>query len=260
MLKAILPDVLPCPNHIRHEWARWDAYIYTLDPDALFDEFKRRGASFVKELSFIDDGLWGFEVTDADGYVLAFFRPAMSESCRGVAGGPLDPVLSTLAFTVARLQADQRFVSIEHRVAATLERNSRAPQAWEPLPAELFESGLPDGIRSCWIFRLRAGGTFGAERHPNSHQRSVALGGVATFELFDGNAWVAKQLCADTLEPLRDSWISIPAGQWHRIRIGPGDFTSCSFHTATAEELVEETPVGDDLAVTHKRLYDTSHP
>ena len=74
MLKAILPDVLPCPNHTRHAWARWDAYIYTLDPDALFEEFKQRGASFVKELSFIDDGLWGFEVTDADGYVLAFFR------------------------------------------------------------------------------------------------------------------------------------------------------------------------------------------
>ncbi len=73
MLKAILPDVLPHPNHTRHEWARWDAYIYTLDPDTLFAEFKQRGASFVKELSFIDDGLWGFEVTDADGYVLAFF-------------------------------------------------------------------------------------------------------------------------------------------------------------------------------------------
>jgi catechol 2,3-dioxygenase-like lactoylglutathione lyase family enzyme len=74
MLKAILPEVLPQPNHTRHEWARWDAYVYTLDPDALFDEFSRRGASFVKELSFIDEGLWGFEVTDADGYVLAFFR------------------------------------------------------------------------------------------------------------------------------------------------------------------------------------------
>src|SRR6478672_2890495 len=35
MLKAILPDVLPCPNRTRHEWARWDAYIYTLDPDSL---------------------------------------------------------------------------------------------------------------------------------------------------------------------------------------------------------------------------------
>jgi predicted lactoylglutathione lyase len=74
MLKAILPDVLPCPNHTRHGWARWDAYISTMDADTLFDEFKQRGVSFVKELSFIDDGLWGFEVTDADGYVLAFFQ------------------------------------------------------------------------------------------------------------------------------------------------------------------------------------------
>jgi catechol 2,3-dioxygenase-like lactoylglutathione lyase family enzyme len=74
MLKEVLPDVLPQPNHTRHEWARWDAYIYTLDPGTLFDEFSQRGASFVKKLSFIDDGLWGFEVTDADGYVLAFFH------------------------------------------------------------------------------------------------------------------------------------------------------------------------------------------
>ena len=74
MLKAIVPDVLPQPNHTRHKWARWDAYIYTLDPDTLFDEFSQRGASFVKQLSFIDEGLWGFEVTDADGYVLAFFH------------------------------------------------------------------------------------------------------------------------------------------------------------------------------------------
>ena len=74
MLKAIAPDVLPCPNHTRHGWARWDAYIYAMDPDPLFEEFSRRGATFVKPLSYIDDGLWGFEVSDADGYVLAFFR------------------------------------------------------------------------------------------------------------------------------------------------------------------------------------------
>ena len=74
MLKTILPDVLPQPNHTRHEWARWDAYVYALDPDALFDEFSQRGASFVKTLSFIDEGLWGFEVADADGYVVAFFQ------------------------------------------------------------------------------------------------------------------------------------------------------------------------------------------
>jgi hypothetical protein len=67
-------DVLPCPNHTRHEWARWDAYIYTTDPDTLFAEFSQRGVSFVKTLSFIDEGLWGFEIADADGCVLAFFR------------------------------------------------------------------------------------------------------------------------------------------------------------------------------------------
>ena len=87
MLKAILPDVLPQPNHTRHEWARWDAYIYTRDPDALFDEFSQRGASFVKKLSFIDEGLWGFEVTDADGYVLAFFHlRGKEEAPQSVAG------------------------------------------------------------------------------------------------------------------------------------------------------------------------------
>ena len=72
--KEIGHGVLPSPNRTRHPWAPWDAYIYTLDPDTLFDEFRQRGVSFVKELSFIDDGLWGFEITDADGYVLAVFR------------------------------------------------------------------------------------------------------------------------------------------------------------------------------------------
>jgi hypothetical protein len=74
MLKTISPGVLPRPNHTRHAWARWDAYIYTLDPDVLFDEFRQRDVRFVKDLSFIDAGLWGFEIADADGYVLAFFH------------------------------------------------------------------------------------------------------------------------------------------------------------------------------------------
>ena len=74
MLKAVAPDVPPCPNHTRHEWAPADAHIYSTDPDALFDELSRRGASFAKKLSFIEAGLWGFTVTDADGYLLVFFQ------------------------------------------------------------------------------------------------------------------------------------------------------------------------------------------
>ncbi len=53
MLKAVAPDVLPCPNHTRHEWAPADAHIYSTEPDAHFNEFSRRGASFVKSMSFI---------------------------------------------------------------------------------------------------------------------------------------------------------------------------------------------------------------
>lgn len=74
MLKAVTPDVLPCPNHTRHEWAPPDAHIYSRDPDALFDEFRRRGASFVKTLSFVEAGLFGFSITDADGYLLLFYQ------------------------------------------------------------------------------------------------------------------------------------------------------------------------------------------
>ena len=51
-----------------------DAHIYSPDPDALFEEFTRRGATFAETLPFIDEGLWGFVVSDADGYRLAFFR------------------------------------------------------------------------------------------------------------------------------------------------------------------------------------------
>jgi hypothetical protein len=45
-----------------------------MDPDALFDEFSRRGASFVTTLGFVEEGLWGFAISDADGYVLVFFQ------------------------------------------------------------------------------------------------------------------------------------------------------------------------------------------
>jgi catechol 2,3-dioxygenase-like lactoylglutathione lyase family enzyme len=74
MLKAVAPEVLPCPNHTRHEWGPLDALIYSMDPDALFEEFNRRGASFATTLSFIEEGLWGFVITDADGYRLSFFQ------------------------------------------------------------------------------------------------------------------------------------------------------------------------------------------
>jgi catechol 2,3-dioxygenase-like lactoylglutathione lyase family enzyme len=75
MLKAIADDIKPIPNHTRHEWAPWDAYISIEEPDALFEEFSLNGIAFRQPLGDNSDGLRGFEVTDVDGYVLFFGRP-----------------------------------------------------------------------------------------------------------------------------------------------------------------------------------------
>jgi hypothetical protein len=55
--------------------ARWDAYVHVPDPDALAAEFATRRMAFFAPLQDTDDGLRGFEVRDADGYVLFFGRP-----------------------------------------------------------------------------------------------------------------------------------------------------------------------------------------
>ncbi|MGZ3777611.1 MAG: VOC family protein [Mucilaginibacter sp.] len=75
MLKAITTDIKPLPNYTRHEWAAWDAYISTADPGVLYEEYNAAGIKFRRPLRDDEDGLRGFEVCDADGYVLFFGRP-----------------------------------------------------------------------------------------------------------------------------------------------------------------------------------------
>jgi catechol 2,3-dioxygenase-like lactoylglutathione lyase family enzyme len=77
MLKDIGVD--PVPNYtrdIKKGIARWDAYLHVPDPDALAAEFLSRNVEFFLPLndSYSDDGLRGFEVKDADGYLLFFGR------------------------------------------------------------------------------------------------------------------------------------------------------------------------------------------
>ncbi len=75
LLKHVSTDVHPQPNHTRHEWAPWDAFVSVGDPDRLASEFASRGVVFHKEVGNRDDGLRGFEVRDNDGYVLFFGKP-----------------------------------------------------------------------------------------------------------------------------------------------------------------------------------------
>jgi len=71
-------DLEPVPNRTRdigHGIARWDAYIYVPDPDALAAEYIERHVGFFEPLKDTHDGLRGFELQDTDGYVLFFGRP-----------------------------------------------------------------------------------------------------------------------------------------------------------------------------------------
>ena len=68
-------DVSPLPNHKRHHYMRWDAFVYAPDPNTLAAEFAGSGAEFSAALEDTHDGLRGFEICDPDGYVLFFGRP-----------------------------------------------------------------------------------------------------------------------------------------------------------------------------------------
>lgn len=76
MFKAVGVD--PVPNYtrdVKQGNARWDAYLNVPDPDRLAAEFLSRGVEFSEPLKDTHDGLRGFELKDADGYVLFFGRP-----------------------------------------------------------------------------------------------------------------------------------------------------------------------------------------
>jgi len=76
LLKAV--GVEPQPNStrdVKQGIARWDAFVDVPDPDALAAEFAARRVEFVEPLEDTGDGLRGFALKDADGYVLFFGRP-----------------------------------------------------------------------------------------------------------------------------------------------------------------------------------------
>lgn len=76
LMKAI--GVAPVPNYtrdIQQGIARWDAFVIVPDPDALAAEYAARGVEFFEPLQDTDSGLRGFEIEDADGYLLFFGRP-----------------------------------------------------------------------------------------------------------------------------------------------------------------------------------------
>ena len=75
MLKEVGDDVAPRPNHLQHEWAPWDVFVFSSDPDLMAQQLGNRGVMFTEPLATRDDNLRGFAVADPDQYVCFFGKP-----------------------------------------------------------------------------------------------------------------------------------------------------------------------------------------
>ena len=160
---------------------------------------------------------------------------------------------------------------IATRVTHKLHQDAAALLAWEPVPLALYRDQLPAGIRSSWVFVLRAGTTSGAERHPNSIQRMMSWRGDGDMQTWDGSRWQSNLLIAEAAVPksltsaptksveagreLHLRWVSIPVNVWHKPVMGAEDWVVVSFHTAPDTELIEERGDPATGAPTERHTY-----
>jgi hypothetical protein len=174
----------------------------------------------------------------------------------------MDPMLESLEAAVRSRAASARVAEVLERVERQLAA-SGAPMAWEVVPLALFDRALPEGIRSCWVFVIRAGAETGAERHPNSHQRTLSLTGRGEFQVRESGRWIERPLVSEADAPPERRWLSIPPNTWHRLYMGGASWGMISFHTVPARELIEERPLGPeglDGGPTERRLWQAAYP
>jgi hypothetical protein len=163
--------------------------------------------------------------------------------------------LAVLDEIVRRPGVRARIDSAAARLETTLLASSAAQMAWETVPLSTFDPGLPEAIRSGWVFILRDGAVTGAERHPNSRQRTLSWRGSGDLMTRSDDRWTSHRLTSDERAALEKRWISIPAGTWHQVAVRGGHWVVLSFHTALAEDLIEERPRADAPGRSLRRHY-----
>jgi hypothetical protein len=139
-----------------------------------------------------------------------------------------DPVVAALNEAVRSDSAAAIMGTTLQRVLRQLDASAKL-MACETVPLSAFADGLPKNIRSCWIFVIWAGAATGAERHPNSHQRSFSLIGGGTFELRVGTNWHSHPLKSTDRASVEHRWVSIPSSTWHRLFVGSEAWECCPF-------------------------------
>jgi hypothetical protein len=167
-----------------------------------------------------------------------------------------DPEIPALDQVVRTTSAADQVKEALRRVLQQLD-SSTEQMAWEIIPLTVFGWSLPKSIRSCWVFGIRAGAETGAERHPNSHQRSLSLTGSGIFEVREAQRWTPYGLVSEPSAATEQRWVTIPPATWHRLFVHKQAWGMLSFHTVAPEELIEERPVDpNDLdGQTHQERY-----
>ena len=122
----------------------------------------------------------------------------------------------------------------------TLGENPEQVSATATAALELFGDRLPDEIKLCRVFLLRAGAKAKVERHTNSIQRLVCLEGAGKILVLEGENWRSQEISSDPAAGLEERWCGVAANIWHQPAAGRGDWVTIAFHTAAAEELIDE--------------------
>jgi ureidoglycolate hydrolase len=167
-------------------------------------------------------------------------------------------ILDRLDELLRSKEVREQIMPIIERVRADLAQKPAAIMAWEPIPLTTCGAGLPPGIRSSWVFILRAGVSTGAERHPNSHQRMMSFDGSGDLQVRAGldSPWQSNVLTSDPGATLEQRWVSIPQNIWHQPVVAKeADWVVVSFHTVPAEELIEERPDPGSASGTKQMVY-----
>ncbi len=167
-------------------------------------------------------------------------------------------ILEVLDDLVGQSEVRQELDRVGSRLEEKLEADRSSLLVWEPVDLSLYGGPVPDGIRSSWVFVLRAKTGSGAERHPNSIQRVMSFKGSADLQTQvgeqPGETWTSNHLVSRPTAALEDRWLSIPRGVWHQGVMGCENWVVVSFHTALAQDLIEERPAsqrGETLQRTY---------
>jgi hypothetical protein len=163
--------------------------------------------------------------------------------------------ISTLDNVLKAKSIIKKIDTVARRVKQKLEENPKSDLAWEPVPLETYQTDLPGLIRSSWVFVVRAGANTGDERHPNSHQYMMSYKGTGDLQIRIAGNWKSNPLVSTLGDPIESRWVSIPPNVWHRAIGFKDNWIVVSFHTALADELIEERPDPDDDKKLRQHYY-----